>query len=384
MLSSINSFYSFIQSWYSVILNWYILTALQEGIDVIGTIEIILFFCHQCNNTMTFSRAFRSLLQDRRNNPKRTRNYYSELGKRCYEIKKEDTIKRKLEEDKSDRPRDTVLNELRLNYPAYSVAKDVGGGSHPRFVPSQCTVFNKVSVDAHVETILDLCNQMSTRMSRSHHDVVSLQIVHEFAVEFGKIPGIGPIKSQMMVQLCALFGLVPLEYYTFLPMHLNGGPGKFMVNEMGWHKTADKNLLEWNVQIVTEMQTLYNKEFTYNMFENAACEISRRSPPDDLHFAIPSIMIDPNDKKSAFLNYTNQRLQFFFRVDGNRSNNWRLQMYAGGKNKIAVFGNSRIGRKDPFMMSWTRAQSNGRLARSTKVNINLNVLRSLDKSILSS
>ena len=240
-------------------------------------------------------------------------------------------------------------------------------------------------MDAHVEAILDLCNQMSDRMSRSHHDVVSLQLVHVFADEFSKlIPGIGPIKSQMMVQLCALFGLVPLEYYTFIPMHLNGGPGKFMVNEMGWDKTSNKNLLEWNVQIVTEMQTLYNKEFTYNMFENAACEISRRSPPNDLHFSIPSIMEDPNQKNCAFLNYTNKRLQFFFRVNGNRSNNWRLQMYAGGKNKIALFGNTRIGRKDSFMLSWTRAQSNGFLARSTNVKVNLNVLRSLDNSILSS
>jgi hypothetical protein len=149
-ISSFNSFRSFIQSWYSVILNWYILTALQEGIDVIGTIQIILFFCHQCNNTITFSRAFLGLLQDRRNNPKKTKNYYSELGKRCYEIKKEDTIKRKLEQDKSDRPRETILNDLLLNYPAYSDATDVGGGSHPRFVPLLRSVCRMVSLPNQV------------------------------------------------------------------------------------------------------------------------------------------------------------------------------------------------------------------------------------------
>ena len=352
---------------------------------MIGTIQILLFFCHQCNNTITFSRAFRDLLQERRDNPKKTKNYYSELGRRCYEIKKEEIITRNLEKDTSNRPKEIVLHDLRMNYPAYSDATDVGGGSHPRFVPSQTTVLSEVSVDVHVEEILDLCNQMNERMSRSHHDVVSLQLVHHFADEFSKlIPGIGPIKSQMLVQLCALFGLVPLEYYTFIPMHFNGGPGKFMVNEMGWNKTSDKNLLQWNVDIVTEMQALYNKEFTYNMFENAACEISRRYPPDDLYFAIPSIAKHPTRKDQIILDFTNKRLQFYFRVDGNRSNNWRLQMYAGGKNKISVFGNSRVGKKEPLMMNWTRAQSNGFLSRSTNVKINSRVLWSLDNSILSS
>jgi len=219
---------------------------------------------------------------------------------------------------------------------------------------------------------------MNERKKRTNRDIESLHVVQFFALLFQKIPGIGPLKSQMMIQLCALFGLVPFDYYTFLPMHLEGGPGKFMTEEMGWDKCVTKHLLEWNAGIVSQMQLLYNKEFTYNFFENATCEISRKSPPDDLYFQVPSIDEDMKMKNRLSLHYENKRLQFFFRVDGNRSNKWKLQMYAGGKNKINIYPVSNQG--GPSLMEWSRAQSNGRLARSTKIRVNLKYLWTLDNS----
>jgi hypothetical protein len=314
-------------------------------------------------------------------NPKKVKkinDYYNLLGKTCYAIRKPEIVEKKVSKDKSGNPKDKIRKQILEEYPSYEESKDVGNGSHPRYVTSYTPLLPSDKVNETVEFLLTLCNEMNERTKRSNRDEESLHLVEFFAMKCQDIPGIGPTKSQMMIQLCALFGLVPLEYYTFLPMHLNGGPGVFMKEQMGWDNREDKNLLQWNTEIVTQMQLLYNKELTYNMFENAACEICRKKPPDDLHFQIPSIDENKDWKNHLSLNFEKGRLQFYFRVDGNQSNNWNLQMYAGGKNKINIYPVSK--KRGSSLMEWTRAQSNGRLARSTKVHVNLKLLWTLDGS----
>ena len=309
---------------------------------------------------------------------KKINDYYHLLGKTCYEIRKPEIVEKKVCKDKSGIPKDDVRKQILEDYPSYEESTDVGNGLHPRFVTSNTPLLPTDEVNETVEFLLTLCNEMNDRTKRSNRDEESLHLVQFFAQKCQDIPGIGPLKSQMMIQLCALFGLVPLEYYTFLPMHLKGGPGVFMTEEMGWDKSVDKHLLEWNTKIVSQMQLLYNKEFTYNMFENAACEISRLNPPDDLYFQIPSIDEDAKLKNRLSLCFATKRLQFYFRVDGNRNNNWKLQMYAGGKNKINIFQGAN--QRGACLMEWTRAKSNGRLARSTKIRVNLKYLWTLDNS----
>ena len=354
---------------------------------MIGTIQIILFFCHQCNNTLTFSRVFGKIISERAcllssgTKIKKIKNYYSLLGRKCYELRKPDLVEKEIKKDKSGDPPGVIRQRVISSYKPYHQSTDVGSGMHPRFSVNNTEVLTDTEVDVHVASLLDMCNRMTERMARSNKDVQSLHLVQYFADECKEIPGIGPLKSQMMIQLFALFGLVPLEYYTFLPVHLNGGPGRFLKEEMGWIPGRNKNLLEWNVKIVSELQALYNKEFTYNMFENAACEISRNTFPNDLSYKIPSISEDPIRQKHISFDFKNERLQFYFRVDGNRSNNWRLQMYAGGKNKINVFATDKKG--EPYLLSWTRAKSNGLLSRSTDVQVNLKQLWRLDNVLKS-
>ena len=141
-------------------------------------------------------------------------------------------------------------------------------------------------------------------------------------------------------------------------------------------------MLLWNTQIVSDLQGLYNKEFTFNMFENASCEISRKDPPNDLHFRIPSIREDPHVKNKISLDFAKQRLQFYFRVDGNRNNTWRLQMFAGGSNKISVCDSSGGFERGLCLMNWTRAKSNGRLSQATNLQLNTQLLSKLDNSIV--
>ena len=330
---------------------------MEDGIDAIGAIQIILFFCHQCNSTVTFSRAFLGLLRDRRKQTgnKKATDLYTELAERCYLLNKQDYIQK----NKASKTSSSTDSEVPKEYKTFKEATDVGSGIHPRFVISVTKLMQKEELDETVQQILDLCNKFSTEFRQNLPDSEILHRVNYFATKCTEIRGIGPLRGQMMVQLCALFGLVPLQFYTYLPIHLNGGPGGFMTNEMGWTDEGRKsNLLQWNTDILNELQALYNKEFTYNMFENAACEISRATSPNDLCYKIPSVT-KYDEKTSRFrLDFETSRLQFFFRVDGNRNNNWKLQMFGGGKNKISVFGEQGSSRGNQFLLEWTRAQTN--------------------------
>ncbi len=181
--------FSILKSWYSAVLNWYILHACHEGIDVIGTIQIILFFCHQCNNTLTFSRAFSEIISERASlkksgsKLKRINNYYSLLGRKCYEIRKPEIKEKRIKKDTSGDCSGVVRQRITSEYKSYEQSTDVGSGIHPRFTVSETSVFTDTEVDVHVASLIDICNQMSGRMASSTRDVERLHLVQYFANE---------------------------------------------------------------------------------------------------------------------------------------------------------------------------------------------------------
>ena len=383
------------QSWYSGIMNWYVLHAMQESIDVIGTIQIILFFGHQCNSTLYFSRAFSEIIEERTKYhkerghfPKRISDYYTELGRRCHSFRREEAFQKKFPKGfANSNERESAFKLFVTSYPSYEMAADVGCGNKNRFQTSNTKVLGNGVIKKYVDILLDNCNKMHERSCRQMKDVEKLHLVQFFSTELQVIPGVGTLKSQLLVQLCSLFGLVPLDYYTFLPIHLTGAPEKFMTQLMKWDKSRNSDLLLWNVQIVNELQCLYNKEFTFNMFENAACEIARKDPPLDLYYNIPTLEKFKSKEPTynlnrVSINFDKKRLQFFFRVDGNRNNSWRLQMYAGGKNKINLFASQKEEENNQTLFRWTRAKSNGCLSVTTNVGINTKLLWKLDNVLI--
>ena len=286
------------------------------------------------------------------------RSLYEELGKACYNI-------RKAERYEPGKP-----------YPQYANSHDVGSGENPRFSTSCVEVFTHEQLQAATKKLMEICHEMSIRMADTHNDIQKLLVAQQFALECqDAMVGIGPIKGQMMVQLCALFGIVPLDFYTFLPIHLKGGPGVFMKEMMNWEKSHSKCLLQWNVDIVSKLQQIYNKEVTYNLFENGGCEIGRKNTPNDLYFLIPNATKEKQGRIKFMFNTS--RLQFFFRVDGNRSNDWRVQMFAGGSNKIILFCDKK-NKLEP-VLEWPRAKSNEMISTSSKLNVNWRSLTKLDK-----
>ena len=219
-------------------------------------------------------------------------------------------------------------------------------------------------------------------MSQKDHsqmtDMEKLYSVQAFSVFLhGQIRGIGCLRSQMIIQLCSLFGLISLNYYTCIPMHLSGGgPETFLTSLMGWRKEDDKSLLQWNVDIVQEIQDMTSKEFTYNFFENSTCEIARHLIPYDVFFNLPQLVYS-SVSKEIFVDDSKRRLQICFRVDGNRNNEWNLQGYAGGKKKIIIFADDCNKHKKKPLLQWPRQKRNGLIPLSSKLTFDKSSARTI-------
>ena len=171
--------------------------------------------------------------------------------------------------------------------------KDVGAGKGPRYQPS-CAEFVKLYVEEMIELNIQASSNM--RSLKQGDDLRKLIEVQRYTLRLQVFESIGPVRSQAICQLTALFGLIPLDFYSYLPMHLSGGPGNFLRDLMGFDtnfesKVKENNaLLEWNVKTVTTLQKLYNKELTYNKFENLTCEISRQNMKNDFFSTCHGLM----------------------------------------------------------------------------------------------
>ena len=244
---------------------------------------------------------------------------------------------------------------------------DVGAGKGPHYQTSCAKFFDEAAVKEHVDTIiaLHIAHNSNILRLRQGDSLGKLKEVQQFAFGLQVIPSIGPVRSQAIVQLSALFGLVSLDFYSYLPMHLSGGPGYFIRDLTDFesdHNSKDEEntaLLEWNVKTVTTLQRLYNKELTYNKFENMTCEISRQTTTFDYFYFLP--WIHRNDQPVE-----SDRLQLFFRVDGKKANQWSLEAFDGIR-RHCIFSD------DPTticLLNWDRSLSNGAVKRSTRLQAN--------------
>lgn len=244
--------------------------------------------------------------------------------------------------------------------------KDIGSGKYQRFQPSCTDVFTEIEVNSKVDLILDLIDHYTSCNITSLSDKEKLVLIGEFTTQLDKgIKGIRVLRGQMIVQLCALFGLLPLDFYTHIPMHVSGGgPKAFMLNLMKWNESD--SILDWNISIVKELQALFNNELTYNMFENATCEIGRSGRAEDVFFILPKLTYIQEgtdyDGKDTCCD-----LQLFFRIEGNRNSEWCLQAYAGGNKKVIVFCDNKQKHKKNPLVEWKRSKRTGFILRESKL-----------------
>jgi len=139
---------------------------------------------------------------------------------------------------------------------------DEGAGKVPRYQTSCAKFFDEASVKEHVDATIALYIEHQSNMLRLKQgdDFGKLKEVQKFALGLQIIPSIGPVRSQAIVQLSALCGLVSLDFYSYLPMHLSGGPGYFLrdlTNFKSEHASKEEEntaLLKWNIKTVTTSQ----------------------------------------------------------------------------------------------------------------------------------
>jgi len=107
--------------------------------------------------------------------------------------------------------------------------------------------------------------------------------------EIMKFKGIGKVKSQHLIQLASLLGIIPLQFYAYLPVHVEGGTGKFLKNQLSWN-VEKYNMEEINMNYLNKIQLLqniYGKNLTPNMVENLMCLLGRSKSTKDLYYYLP-------------------------------------------------------------------------------------------------
>jgi len=108
---------------------------------------------------------------------------------------------------------------------------NVGAGKFPCYQTSCAKFFHEASVKKHEDATIALHIEQDSNMFRlkQRDDLGKLKEVQHFALGLQVIPKIGgPIRTQAIVQLSALCGLVSLDFYSYLPTHLSGRPGYFL------------------------------------------------------------------------------------------------------------------------------------------------------------
>ena len=110
-----------------------------------------------------------------------------------------------------------------------------------------------------------------------------------------------------MVQLSALLGLIPLQYYVYLLPNFNmtGGPMTFLINDMKWNQADAESNYKEELQ---HLQQIYSSNLTSNIFENTSCIIGRKLKKKDVFYHFPLFDEDLN------LIHTQTQIQFVFRV----------------------------------------------------------------------
>ena len=93
-------------------------------------------------------------------------------------------------------------------------------------------------------------------------------------------------------------------------------------------------LLSWTANELNELQGLFTKNLTANMFENAACMISRSSKKVDVFYFMPWY----NDQTSEL---TSDAMQLCFRVKREETNTWNLEAFDGKNTFCFLSTNSK-------------------------------------------
>jgi len=234
---------------------------------------------------------------------------------------------------------------LKLNPEKNSLDKDVGCGKYNRHQTTASTLLSRKEVKEAINVMKLNFKLYGERMIGQKRQGLrnKLQLFYDLQqVLITNIPGIAQMRSMHLILLSSLVGILPLEFYINVPMHHSEGPRKFLELEMDYnnykHSQNDmskiEKLLTWTTNELNELQHLFTKNLTANMFENAACMISRSKKKVDVFYFMPWY----NDQTSEL---TSDAMQLCFRVKREGTNTWNLEAFDGKNTFCFLSTNSK-------------------------------------------
>ena len=223
--------------------------------------------------------------------------------------------------------------------------KDVGSGNHNRHSPSSNSTLNakdrKGILKFMISTYASFTEKMTSKKKTTFRD--KLQLFADLQKLLSdRIPGIADVRSMHLIVLSALVGILPLEFYIYVPMHYSCAPKKFLDNEMDYQnynhskedKTNQDKLLSWTANEMKELQLHFSKNFTPNMLENTACIISRTNAKKDVFYCLPWYDHTTNQLTAA-------DIQLCFRLKREETRNvWKLEAFDGKNTYCFLHSNN--------------------------------------------
>ena len=306
-------------SHFSSILHMFYLYIHINGVTNDFLFGYLLFFGHQCKSTQSIVTIMNYVLSDPSLQPILQNQKYTFYSKLV-------TISKML-----------LKRGIQTN--------DIGGsGKHHRHATS-----HKCYSDSCISHYSQMLNKIFAHYSLRYKEIKrNKSLIRERFVLFNNLnccleeslPGIDSHRIKHMVLCASLFGILPLDFYVYVPMHLNGSTGLFMRKQMNWNKTVmalngrtikDK-VLNWSVTTTKILQRDFTSELTPKMIQHAIGMLGRNYRRYDIHYYLPWF-----DKKSKQLSKPN--MQFHFRVNGYKKNDFQLEVF-NGKDIVTLHGSN--------------------------------------------
>ena len=336
--------------YYSGLLHTIYLYLYRFGVDRDECMSIVLFFAHQCNTTSTLVTVLLRMVTENNNSYTSNSSFYNLLAFKC-------SVQEKLKQDSTD----------------------VGRGIPPRHELAHNNVFSSSVVSIHLASMNLLFSKARSRMQllKPNDMKRKLELYHwlqsSLCTLTPRMKGITYSQSSVIIQLSSLIGILPLDYYTQVPIQYDGDSGMFIKNLFSiTHLGAlcDKEqydfIIDTTVKEMEHLQDIFTSEYTCNMNENLMSIISNDRPRFDIYYFLPWLLCDKFDISIP-------KLQLMFRINGDRKNIWRLEAF-DGINTISFFTTN-----DSDAIITYNKSVDGLILKSGH-KLNCNILRSLFKN----
>ena len=277
---------------WSSILHVYFLYMKKFGIIKDDIVSFILFFAHQCNTTVIIVQAMIDLITKYKSRREFDTCLYTELVNRCFVYKNKE------------------------------IKVDVGCGSkYQRFSSTNNKVYNKEEITKNSRILCQYFSECwkfhNSRTSKNESICMNLFLCY-FDLEDKikkNILGFGTIRTSHLIQLSALLGLIPIQLYVYMPMHMakRSGPSNFLIQDMNWSNDSREKFLEKYTNELETLQEIFSLQLTSNILENMACIIGRKKPRKDVYYYLPwvnNVSVD---------GIQNMQLTFFIKVYDSRN-----------------------------------------------------------------